>query len=253
MKASIILSVLLGFLVFSCTNDEPNPANVTVNLQFNHLVDNAPVLLDQIIYKNALDQEFSIKTVKYFISGFKIHNTDGTTISFDDIHYVDIRDSETLTYSFENKITPGEYAGISFIHGLAKEDNVTGSLGLELDKLMEWPIMMGGGYHYMKLEGEYIAGTTESFFNFHSGGLNGGEYEVNVDLSNQSFKAKDELNIALQMEIQHWFTNPVDWDFTYFGSGIMGNQEAQETVQKNGRDVYSFAINEKTVCSNSSL
>ena len=110
---------------------------------------------------------------------------------------------------------------------------------------MEWPVPMGGGYHYMKLEGEFIAGLTESFFNFHSGGLDGNSYEVVVDLSDQPFSVANELNIDIKMEIQNWFTNPVDWDFTYFGTGIMGNHEAQETVQKNGRDVYSFAVAEE--------
>lgn len=242
MRLTVFLASLLGLLFIACDNDEPDPNSVTVNLQFNHLVDNVPVQLDQLIYKNALDQDFSIKTVKYFISGFKIHNPDGSTIDFDDIHYIDIREPATLSYIFEDKIPPGDYAGISYIHGLAKEDNVTGSLGLELDQLMEWPMMMGGGYHYMKLEGDYKAGSEESFFNFHSGGLDGVEYEINVDLTNQPFSVSKDLNIELSMEIQNWFKNPVNWDFTYFGSGIMGNHEAQETVQDNGIDVYTFAV-----------
>jgi hypothetical protein len=44
------------------------------------------------------------------------------------------------------------------------------------------------------------------------------------------------------MEIQNWFTNPTDWDFTYWGPGIMGNHDAQKTVQENGVDVFSFAV-----------
>jgi hypothetical protein len=44
------------------------------------------------------------------------------------------------------------------------------------------------------------------------------------------------------MEIQNWFTNPNDWDFSYFGPGIMGNPEAQKAVQKNGQNVFSFNV-----------
>ena len=242
MKTQLFFIALLGSIFFACNNNEPAPDNISVNLQFSHLVDNAPVQLDQLIYKNALDQEFSIKTVKYFISGFTIHKNDGTVISFDDIHYVDIRTSETLSYTLSKKIAPGDYAGISFVHGLAKDNNITGQFAEPPESLMDWPMMMGGGYHYMKLEGEFKTASTENFFNFHSGALDGINYEVDIDLSDQPFSVTKALNIELSMEIQNWFTNPTDWDFTYFGPAIMADHEAQTTVQANGRDVYSFTL-----------
>ena len=229
-------------ILLSCDNDTPGPNTVPVNLQFNHLVDNSSVQLDQLIYKNALDQDFSIKTIKYFISDITFHKSDGSKIAFEDILYVDVRTPETVMQTLATNLPVGDYSGISFVHGLKPANNVTGSLGLELDKLMEWPVMMGGGYHYMKLEGEYKAGSTESFFNFHSGALDGVDYSISVELTNQPFTVTKELDLAFNMEIQNWFTNPVDWDFTYFGSGIMGNQEAQQTVQQNGSDVFSFAV-----------
>ena len=106
---------------------------------------------------------------------------------------------------------------------------------------MEWPVPMGGGYHYAKIEGQYI--TADNYFNFHSGMLNGTPYEVHVDLKNQAFTVSgDSLHLNLQMEIQNWFTNPTNWDFTYWGGGIMGNPDAQKTMQGNGVDVFSFAV-----------
>jgi hypothetical protein len=35
----------------------------------------------------------------------------------------------------------------------------------------------------------------------------------------------------------------VVWDFAYFGPAIMENHEAQETIQKNGVDVFTATIN----------
>ena len=240
MRPIYFFIALMGFFI-SCDKDEPNPNNIDVNLQFLHLVDNAPVELNQLIYKNALNQDFSIKTVKYFVSGFKLYKTDGSVLSFDDIHYIDIYDEESLNYTLTDKISGGDYSGISFIHGLAKDENISGRFTEPPESLMEWPEPMGGGYHFMKLEGEYIS--AENYFNFHSGGLDGEAYEVHIDLNNQPFTVTgNELNLQIRMEIQNWFTNPVDWDFTYFGPGIMGNHEAQQTVQKNGANVYSFAV-----------
>ena len=91
----------------------------------------------------------------------------------------------------------------------------------------------------MKLEGDYI--TEGNFYNFHTGMLNGTPYEVHVDLKNNAFNVDaNQVTLQINMEIQKWFTSPNNWDFTYFGPGIMGNPEAQETVQENGIDVFSF-------------
>lgn len=242
MKTSIFLSLLLSLLIISCkTEENTNPNTVELNFKFSHLVDAAPVQLDQLIYKNALDQDFSIKTVKYFISEMKLYKADNTVIIFPDIYYVDIRTPETLNYTFSQKISTGDYTGISFVYGLTPEENITGRFPEPPESLMEWPIPMGGGYHYAKIEGQYI--TADNYFNFHSGMLDGTAYEIHVDLKNQPFTVSgSSLNLDLKMEIQNWFTNPTDWDFAFWGGGIMGNPDAQKTVQENGVDVFTFAV-----------
>lgn len=249
MKAFSFFSSLLVLIILSgCTNDSVQPEKSTVQLQFTHEVNSQPLELDQIKYTNAVGQAYSIKTVKYFISRVTFHKSDGTDIVIPDIHYVDIRDEATLTYELSEKIPYGSYSGISFVYGLVPEDNVTGSLGLDLDRLMEWPVPMGGGYHYMKLEGEYVYNDVTNFFNFHSGGLNGVAYEIHVDLPNSAFDANaSKLGVGFVMEISNWFKDPVDWDFNYWGSGIMGNADAQATVQKNGANVFSVNFPETTL------
>ncbi len=200
-------------------------------------------MLDQPIYTNAVGQQYSIKTVKYFVSRVTFHNSNGTDYVSPDIHYVDIRDTGTLSLTLTNKIPYGNYSGISFVYGLISEDNITGSLGIDLDRLMEWPEMMGGGYHYMKLEGDYIGTTGDSFFNFHAGPLNKEDYSIQVNLPKSDIIIKENtLQLNLIMNIKNWFRNPTDWDFEYWGSGIMGNPNAQATVQKNGADVFSITF-----------
>ena len=242
MKTTFFLSLLFSLLFISCKTEETiDPNTVELNLSFSHVVDAAPVQLDQLIYKNAMDQAFSIKTIKYFISEIKLYKADNSVIIFSDIHYVDIRIPETLNYTFSSKISAGDYTGISFVYGLTPNENITGRFPEPPESLMEWPVPMGGGYHYAKIEGQYI--TADNYFNFHSGMLNGTPYEVHVDLKNQAFTVSgNSLHLNLQMEIQNWFTNPTDWDFTHWGGGIMGNPDAQKTVQENGVDVFTFAV-----------
>lgn len=241
---SIFFSFLLVAFLSNCTNNSISPDEATIEISFVHLNNEAPLELDNIKYTNNVGQAYSIKTVKYFVSKITFHNSNGTDFINPEIHYVDIRDSETLALELSSKIPFGSYNGISFVYGLVLEDNITGSLGIELDRLMEWPEPMGGGYHYMKLEGEYVDNNVTSFFNFHAGGLNGKDYEIYIDLPNSAFGVDDNLlHFNLEMEISNWFQTPVDWDFAYWGSGMMGNPDAQATVQKNGVDVFSITFN----------
>lgn len=247
MKQFILSSIIV---LTACTNNkvEAPISEATVTMGFIHLNKNVALELDNIIYTNALDQAYSIKTVKYFVSKITFLHEDGTKYIAPDIHYVDIRNSETLQLELSKTIPFGKYSKISFVYGLEPEDNVTGSLGIELDRLMEWPAPMGGGYHYMKLEGEYVANNETNFFNFHAGSLANKAYEIYVDLPNSGFEINSNtLSIDLKMEVNNWFQNPTDWDFAYWGSGIMGNADAQSTVQQNGVDVFTIEISDKEI------
>ena len=60
------------------------------------------------------------------------------------------------TYDKGFTIEEGDYTGISFVFGFRDEDNITGAY-TDLNALSwSWPEMLGGGYHFMKLEGRFI-------------------------------------------------------------------------------------------------
>ncbi len=247
MKQYAYFSALVALVALSafngCSTNAINPEEATVTISFSHQNDGMPLVLDKTIYTNAVGQDYSIKTVKYFVSHITFHNANGTDYKSSDIHFVDIRNDSTLRLELSNKILYGTYTGISFVYGLVLEDNVTSSLGIDLDRLMEWPVPMGGGYHYMKLEGDYIGSTGSAFFNFHAGPLAGIDYSVKVNLPQSKVIINESLvDLEIVMNIENWFQNPTNWDFEYWGSGIMGNPEAQTTVQANGHNVFSIQI-----------
>ena len=115
MKASHLSIFLAGLVLIACSSNDPIPAQVQVSLDFSHVVDTQPLQFDQIIYKNALNQDFSIKTLKYFVSSFTLYKKNGDIVEFDDIHYIDARIPESLSLTLTKKIPTGEYTGISFI------------------------------------------------------------------------------------------------------------------------------------------
>jgi MbnP len=244
MKRSVLFSILLVLLAVSCNSDKGiRPRIVDISLNFSHLVDGNTVQLDQLIYKNALGQEFSIMTIKYFVSRLKLYLDDNTIIELPGIYYIDIRSPETLKQTISEKIPEGNYNGMSFVYGLTPADNISGRFTQPPQSLMEWPELLGGGYHYAKIEGKYKTPAGERFFNLHSGMLNGTAYEIHVDLKSQPFVVSGtSVDLLLKMEMQNWFAKPTDWDFTYFGPAVMGNPEAQKTIRENGANVFSFEV-----------
>lgn len=243
MKTIKILLVALITVQMSCISTSIPPESAPISVSFKHVVNGDPLQLNQLIYTNAVGQDYSIKTVKYIISHISFTDNFGAITTLPDVHFVDIKDENSLNYTLSQSIPSGSYSSISFVIGLVPEDNITGSLGIDLDREMEWPEILGGGYHFMKLEGEYKNGQESDFFNFHTGGLNKTAYEVHVtqDLKNRKITS-DGLNVVIQMDIAKWFTNPNDWDFAYWGSAIMGNPDAQLTAQQNGSDVFSVTL-----------
>ena len=90
-----------------CTNNSISLNEATVKIEFNHLNSSKQLVLDKLIYTNAIGQTYSLKTAKYFISKITFHKSDGASFVNNDIHYVDIRDSETLILELENKVPYG--------------------------------------------------------------------------------------------------------------------------------------------------
>ena len=234
-------------LLAHCKSEIPDPvtptANTTVGISFNHLVNGLDVQLDSLMYQNANGDTFSIRTIKYFISSITFHRQGLSDIVLDDIHYVDQSITNSLDYICGNKIPSGSYTGISFTIGLKNAQNISNQFTSGPEFQMFWPENMGGGYHYQKLEGRYLDQGIKKFFNFHAGGLDNVDYSISMTLPQSGFTTQtNSVHIQLDAEIQNWFNDPVIWDFSYFGAAIMQNHEAQQTIQKNGWNVFSAIV-----------
>ena len=107
-----------------------------------------------------------------------------------------------------------------------------------------WPEVLGGGYHYMKLNGKWLTPEQQVFpFNFHLGigqiyagnvihvdsiiGFVQNYFEV--QLANSSFEigAGDTLQFEIRMDVQNWFLHPHIYDHNR-GGDIMQKQEAMQ-------------------------
>jgi hypothetical protein len=268
MKSKLLLSVVLltfcGF--FGCKDKpvDPEPAKEHGKIKFNftHLVDGLPLAKDSMQYINAAGNHYEVNQLMYFISDVTLHNTDGSSKLIDgwkDINYVDIEIPSTLSWSVYDDIPAGSYNSISFTFGISEAKNITMMFVNPPEVNMMWPGILGGGYHYMMMNGKW-RDTSDVIQNFafhmgigqlyHSNVINTDSIYAfvqnyfNVTLPNSAFTIeKDKTReVEIIMNIDSWFKTPYVYDHNYWGSGIMQNQPAMQMAKDNGFDVFSTGL-----------
>lgn len=259
----IILFVSLTIASTGCKKDpdsDPTQETGSVILLIDHKVDGKLLEENQMIYTNAAGNQYLVSGLKYFISDITFFKQDGTTLQihqWKDLFYVDEEIPSTKKILFYDRLPAGKYDSISFIFGITEEKNKSFMFVNPPEVNMFWPEVLGGGYHYMMLDGKWkdTTGTSQPF-NFHLGIgqlYHGAGYNTDsiyafvqnyfrVSLPGSSFflNDNDTLPINLSMNIERWFETPIVFDFNQWGGAIMQNQTAMEIARKNGKDVFSI-------------
>jgi len=257
-----VFLLLLIFLTGCKTNTDPVPVTPSGAVAFyiDHLVNGAPLKRNELIYTNAAGNEYMVTDLMYFISDITFYNHDGTRKiigEVKDIFYVDESLAETKTLMFPDKIPAGTYDSITFIFGISEAKNKSNMFVNPPEAIMGWPAILGGGYHYMMMNGKWKdPGGLLMPFNFHLGIgqlYKGCGYDVDsicafvqnwftVSLPGSSFTMADneQVRFGIAMQIEQWFENPHVYDHNYWGGAIMQKQPAMQMVKENGWDVFTL-------------
>jgi hypothetical protein len=205
-----------------------------------------PSDFDSLVYTNDKGTVHSITKLQYLVSDFVLYKADGDSIVVEGYNFVDFDNTNSFAYSFptEMHVPTGDYTGVGFTWGFDEADNTSGAYADLNAASWSWPAMIGGGYHFMKLEGKFIDSNTDTTaFAFHNGtASNNGNHEANhfyVKL-NQSFTLSNDVSISLNMDLSEWFKNPNQWDLDALHAMLMPNYTAQTMMNANGRSVFSF-------------
>lgn len=259
----IILLVSMALAVSACkkdtdTNNDPKTGRVIFLI--DHKVDGNLLEENQLIYTNAAGNQYMVGGLKYFISEITFYKQDGTTLlihQWKDLFYVDEEIPSTKKILFYDPLPAGKYDSISFIFGITVEKNKSFMFINPPEVNMFWPEVLGGGYHYMMLDGKWkdTTGTLQPF-NFHLGigqlyhgtGFNTDSiyafvqnyFRVSLPGSSFFLNDNDTLPINLRMNLESWFETPIAFDFNQWGGAIMQNQPAMEIARENGKDVFSI-------------
>ena len=242
--------IVLTFFLASCSKDNSQPPrnDSGINIHFTHSVNGENFEeLDPsccgLPHKNAAGQDYSVMLLKYIISDIKLYRESGDHLTVKDMHFIDLDDSRSASINLDSD--EYEFVAISFTMGLKNENNSSYqyiNYNNTFEGVMAWPEMMGGGYHYMKMEGKFDNDST--FYNTHTGALamsgmdrmdHSHDFFLDLNPSNSS----ESLHISINMEINNWYNNPV---YTLVSDGIMGNMQAQMDLQANCHDVFSASV-----------
>lgn len=248
-------ALVAGGLIVAAGCDDaagPSEGSGTLVLRFDHTVDGAELVLDQMVYTNAAGNPYSVTLLEYVVCHFaleaEIPSQEDLTTHV--VHYRDQAQESTRDLVLEN-VPAGDYSTLRFIFGLPGDDNVTGAFP-DLDAAgMAWPAMMGGGYHYMRHEGNYLDGQSQTVgYTTHTGPSGGADFSVEValDLDAAGGGLRHGFSIAesgtttvwLSMNVNEWYANPNVYDLNDHGA-IMGDPAAQQALQENGANVWSVS------------
>lgn len=237
----------------SCTYDAivtpPTSSKITFNFTHNFdgaLVDNSTS--NQFDYINLNDDTLNITLLRYLVSNIRLYKANGDSIMINGYNLVDVINtagvSTGMTYATTVEVPFDTYTGVSFIFGFDETDNVDQAYpDLNLVN-WNWPGGLGGGYHFLQMNGNYMDNNVSSAYNYHQGTakVSTGVFEQNYFKANLAgvTLTKANVNMEIKMDIAEWYKNPNTWDLTVYNTMLMPNYTAQKLMQANGATVFSL-------------
>ena len=248
-----ILVILFALLAVACSKRNEK---AEIDLNIGYEINGQPLVTDTLCYVNEAGNTFLITEIQWFLSNLELKNEAGDwttllqrnlldTADINRVFYMDTNIPESQTLHTQ-PLPIGHYTALRFTFGLDETDNQTSLFSDPPESEMFWPDVLGGGYHYMKLNGKYLnaedrlaplavhlgIGQNEDCTEFYQ---NYFIVELPIDFH---IVANAENQLDLTMVIDNWFRNPHTIDFNEFGSHIMQNQTAQRLLNGNGKDVF---------------
>ena len=263
MKKIALLSLFLISMMNVACDKTVGYGDTEIHISYT--ANEHPLMLDSLCYTNAAGNRFLVTEIQWFISKVTLVSEQGdeyvlghrnVTTLFETpqekVFYIDtnIPESQILETS---SIPCQRYVSLRFTFGLDQEDNVTGFFTDPPESNMFWPEPLGGGYHYMKLNGKYLdENGSLAPMNIHLGIGQNDDHSVfyqnhfSVELPLSLDLQEGVANVInLDMNIDNWFRNPNTYDLIVFGSAIMQNQKAQQLLKENGHDVFSIKTSDE--------
>jgi len=243
LRSSFILAILLMILLGACAKEDEQPVPVPAAdmiLQVRHQAGADSLVLERTFYKNSSGNALRVTKLKYFLSGFVLYAAGRPAYSYEVPQLIH------AAYPGENiPVLPdvpfGKYDSLRLSLGVIPAWNSSGSITLQPNNYgMYWPEELGGGYHFMKLEGHWTHDSGFGTYAFHIGQ---NENIVTCTLPLE-LEHRDERpgKLRLTMDILEWFDHPYRYDLRYEDGYTMANGPQMAILKRNGHNVWQIEV-----------
>ncbi len=241
-KQTSIFIILLSLFIGACKGTEEITPTIIVptgniNLTINHKVDGQLLFFDTLKYTNLANNNFSITRVNYYLSNIKLSTNGVVKYTSNQIVYIDARQQPISILL--NNVPLGNYQSISFNIGIDAANNQHGMIPNTDENIgMIWPEVMGGGYHFLKLEGQFLTPSNDrKGYAVHTG-LNACLINHNPITINTTITENQTSTIGITMNINEWYKNPYTYNLFTDGNYTMGDTTTMMQITNNGKDVF---------------
>lgn len=220
MKNPILICFFAIITINYASNAQKNGGNpAKLTLEFNHVVGNKPLKLQDESYSNEAGEKFNVTTFNYFISNIILHQKDGKEYVIpQDSSYFLVKENDPASKKINLNIPKGKYTAVTLTVGVDSLRNTmdisrhTGALDISGGMLEGMYWTWNSGYIFMKLEGDCqqaeLDRTGQRKFRYHIGGFGGYNKPsinnirtVTIDLSQKGeIKAKDNTAATVVLE-----------------------------------------------------
>lgn len=194
----------------------------SIELNFSHFVGNDILKLDSVMYKNALNQDFTVTKFKYYISSIELLKKDGKRIANKNYFLIDEEKPSSKKIILEN-IPAGEYVSVKFNIGVDSIDNCSGSQSGALDPINGMFWTWNTGYIFMKLEGiSEFSSSPNGTIEYHIGGFKNPHNCIRTIslVLNKSILIANYQNktVTIKTDILNMINTPTNIDFSLLAS-----------------------------------
>lgn len=246
-KTALIIITTLFFA--SCKKDKNNAQeNNTLGisnstLQFNITIksNNPTIIWDSINNTNAAGNKYSVHKLNLYISNIILKKDDGSIFKTDKIFYIDPSQASKNSFQLDS-IPKGNYIEFSCLIGIDSLRNVNYGLGSSIDNLnMSWPTAMGGGYHFVKMEGHYK--DTAGIVHGYAIHLGRNTNLIKTKISNSITLINETHNCSLVFNTNEVFQNPYLYNLNFEKNYTMSDSAAMSKIKINMQDVFTLIQN----------
>jgi hypothetical protein len=213
-------------------------------LHFHHLVGDQPLVLDDSIYVNSLEQTFTISKFNYYIGEIQLTSVEGKVTKINEYFLLSEDEEKQQSKNIPlSKISPGSYTSLRFIVGVDSSHNCSGAQKGDLDPINAMFWTWNTGYIFLKLEGKSsFSSQPGNSLEYHIGGYKEPANcvrEVALNFRQPLvITQKTKGHVDLKVDLLELLKTPIVIDFTVLPT--VNNTLNATLIANNYQDMFSI-------------